>query len=460
MRKHIILAVLALFVGTEVFAQNNQIWYGKNRGRSKNEENIGVRLGINMASLKYTTPAIVADLASGAVTKDNRTGLCFGLFYERTFEDKWIYGVELTSVGRGMSMENTFWGIYSGSQYELITRRYSFEANYADLRIPVAYKFNIDDLFQPYIVITPNLGFNYGGHISETLLRSNGDICRTRIYDAEQNKWVSTELNTKIEMGKANNQKLNIGVMFGAGFRSKIKLNKYKHFWLKLEGGYNMGFNNTFSASELTAQNQNVASDANGMQVYKNTSSRTNRGIEVALSISVPLHQPKKPATNVRATQQQRQKNSSVKPTVVVKKMVVDKECYSLNEMMEFIDQNADLTNKKICAFGEDINFATNESTLQGNSFSYLEKVVTLLEAHPGMVIQVNGHTDNVGTDEHNQRLSHNRAKAVFDYLVKSGVDPERVGYKGYGSSTPMDTNDTEEGRSKNRRVEIEIISF
>lgn len=460
MKKYLLLAVLALFIGVDVFAQNT-IWYGKNRGRSKNEENVGVRVGLNLASLKYTAPYIINDFATGNVAKSNRTGICFGAFYERTFEDKWIYGVELATVGRGMKMKNTFNGIYSGSQQENIIREYSFEANYLDIRIPVAYKFNIDDMFQPYISVTPNIGVNYGGHITESLKReSNGEFCKVKIYNPETNKWEQIDCNNKIEMGKANNQKLNLGVMVGAGFRSKIKLNKYKFFWLKLDGGYNIGFNNTFSAMELTAQNSNIARDANGMQVYKNTYKRSNRGVEIALSVSVPLHQAKKPAQNVRATQEQKQKNSSVKPTVVVKKMVVDKECYSLDEMISFVNDGADLTNKKICAFGEDINFATNESTLKSSSYGYLEKVVTMLEAHPDMIVQINGHTDNVGSDEINQRLSHNRAKAVFDYLVKSGVDSERLGYKGYGSSQPMDTNDTEEGRSKNRRVEIEIISL
>jgi len=76
------------------------------------------------------------------------------------------------------------------------------------------------------------------------------------------------------------------------------------------------------------------------------------------------------------------------------------------------------------------------------------------------MTIEVRGHTDAKGSDSYNLRLSENRAKSVVDYLVSKGVNPKRLKYKGYGKSIPIDTNETEEGRSKNRRVEFKIISM
>ena len=79
---------------------------------------------------------------------------------------------------------------------------------------------------------------------------------------------------------------------------------------------------------------------------------------------------------------------------------------------------------------------------------------------YPQMTIEIGGHTDGKGSEAYNQRLSENRAKAVVDYLVSKGVDAKRLKYKGYGKTMPVDTNDTEEGRAKNRRVEFKILSM
>jgi outer membrane protein OmpA-like peptidoglycan-associated protein len=67
------------------------------------------------------------------------------------------------------------------------------------------------------------------------------------------------------------------------------------------------------------------------------------------------------------------------------------------------------------------------------------------------------GHADSVGSDEYNLQLSRLRAEAVARYLVSKGISPERISVEGYGSSRPIGKNDTEEGRSKNRRVDIKF---
>ena len=80
------------------------------------------------------------------------------------------------------------------------------------------------------------------------------------------------------------------------------------------------------------------------------------------------------------------------------------------------------------------------------------------LERNPEVRIRIIGHTDNIGKDAANQKLSEGRAKAVRDDLIERGVAPERIQSEGRGESQPIDTNDTEEGRQNNRRVEIEIL--
>ncbi|MFN5761520.1 MAG: OmpA family protein, partial [Sphingobacteriales bacterium] len=77
---------------------------------------------------------------------------------------------------------------------------------------------------------------------------------------------------------------------------------------------------------------------------------------------------------------------------------------------------------------------------------------------NPSLVIQINGHTDNVGKTADNMMLSNNRAKAVVDFLIKKGISASRLLSKGFGETHPMGDNNTEEGRAKNRRTEVEVI--
>ena len=74
------------------------------------------------------------------------------------------------------------------------------------------------------------------------------------------------------------------------------------------------------------------------------------------------------------------------------------------------------------------------------------------------MKIKILGHTDDVGSDTDNQRLSEQRAKSVFDKLVTKGISPQRMQYEGKGESEPIATNDTPDGRRQNRRTEFFII--
>lgn len=100
--------------------------------------------------------------------------------------------------------------------------------------------------------------------------------------------------------------------------------------------------------------------------------------------------------------------------------------------------------------------FATNEWTLQPASINELERVAAILSDHPYHV-EIGGHTDNIGSDEANQKLSEQRAKAVMTWLIEHGVTGDRLRAKGYGESKPVTSNATAEGRSKNRRVEIKF---
>ncbi len=100
--------------------------------------------------------------------------------------------------------------------------------------------------------------------------------------------------------------------------------------------------------------------------------------------------------------------------------------------------------------------FETGSASLQPASKAELDQLAELLTQTPALRIQINGHTDNVGNDADNQTLSEQRAKAVHDYLLEKSIEPARLRFKGFGESKPIETNDTEAGRAKNRRTEFE----
>ncbi|MCP4680404.1 MAG: OmpA family protein [Deltaproteobacteria bacterium] len=105
------------------------------------------------------------------------------------------------------------------------------------------------------------------------------------------------------------------------------------------------------------------------------------------------------------------------------------------------------------------IYFDFDKATIKEVSYSILDAVAEALNAHTHIKkTQIEGHTDNEGTEEYNQNLSEQRAKAVMDYLIGKKVQPERLTYKGYGFSKPKASNRTEEGKAINRRVEFTIL--
>jgi OOP family OmpA-OmpF porin len=92
------------------------------------------------------------------------------------------------------------------------------------------------------------------------------------------------------------------------------------------------------------------------------------------------------------------------------------------------------------------------------DSIAILDQAVDTLKRYPGVKVEVDGHTDSIGTDEYNQSLSERRARIVFDYLTSHGIDASRLdGPKGFGESKPVDTNSTKEGRARNRRTELSV---
>ncbi|WP_025560141.1 OmpA family protein [Sphingomonas sp. UNC305MFCol5.2] len=104
------------------------------------------------------------------------------------------------------------------------------------------------------------------------------------------------------------------------------------------------------------------------------------------------------------------------------------------------------------------ITFATNESSIQPQFRTTLDQVADVLRQYNQTYVDVYGHTDSTGSDSYNLDLSQRRASAVADYLTMRGVQSARLGTRGFGESQPIASNDTEEGKAANRRVEIKLV--
>jgi outer membrane protein OmpA-like peptidoglycan-associated protein len=102
--------------------------------------------------------------------------------------------------------------------------------------------------------------------------------------------------------------------------------------------------------------------------------------------------------------------------------------------------------------------FDFNKADLKPESFGELDRLVQFLKLNPNMEIELGGHTDNVGAEDYNVKLSQQRTESVLNYLVSKGIDKTKLKAKGYGKSKPVAGNDTEEGKATNRRVEFTIL--
>ncbi len=106
-----------------------------------------------------------------------------------------------------------------------------------------------------------------------------------------------------------------------------------------------------------------------------------------------------------------------------------------------------------------DTNFEFNKSKLLPNAYTVLEGIISTMKEHPKYKWEVGGYTDGIGSVSYNKKLSKQRAQAIVDYLVKKGVKRNNLKIVGYGKDNPIATNETLEGRSMNRRVEIKLLS-
>ena len=372
-----------------------------------NRTELGFKYGWNRADMHYSHK-----MYNMYKHRDNWQNQ-FGFFMKSNVSDHFAIRPELTFINRGTRMK-----------FEEIN--YRIEAKYFDLRLPLMISFAPHSAVNPYMFITP-----------EVCIVRKGEIT----FNSPQTDKITTDLSL------SNIRNCDVAVLAGLGLEVPIRIGQFR-FSLAAEAGYSLGLLNTFADDELDG-------DAYVLNpspfTYTPQGRRTNRGIEAALVINLPLSnlntvpKPKKRPVVVE---------TEPEPIVEVFEYEI-KDCYSFEEMYSFVKNGVDISDKRICVF--DMKFQFGSAKLLRSSEKYLDNVVGMMKAFPRMRITINGHTDNIGTEEANQKLSEQRAQSVFDYLVKHGIEPSRMSCHGYGLNYPIDTNATEAGRARNRRVEIEV---
>lgn len=113
---------------------------------------------------------------------------------------------------------------------------------------------------------------------------------------------------------------------------------------------------------------------------------------------------------------------------------------------------------KSLNDYAKTILFESGKTSFEQRTFVVLQNITAILKEYPSAKFSIEGHTDSDGRDDTNQKLSEDRAAAVKNYLIENGIDSSRLSSKGFGESTPIDSNKTRAGKANNRRVEVKLV--
>jgi OOP family OmpA-OmpF porin len=385
----------------------------------------GMGAGIQFSTLYYP------DLDNERFpNKKGTTSPIWSLFVQKDFGREGHIAVrpQVSFLKRGGKLTNV--GRYSGyADPNLKDVTYSIDARFVDLRLPLLYQFfERESNFRPYIGLTPIVGFVSGGKI-----RLQRDFVDKSMSGNEE------------DVSRDNFKSALFSIAPTLGVRFNFHSGKK---------GQNTIFVNLEASYEAKLTDTNVATESDGevnRNIVRLDGTRKHSGISLQALVGIPF-------SAFRRYKEEKRLFAET-PIVVIPAAVPEPEpakpCYTLEEISDLIARGKSVRGKTICAIS-DLYFESGKSTLQRRSFPYLDRLARIIVS-ANLSIRVKGHTDNVGSEELNIRLSRQRAVAVMEYLIRKGVDGSKITYSYYGSSMPLSTNDTKEGRALNRRVEFEI---
>ena len=366
--------------------------------------------------------------------KSNSHSGVFSVFAQYDFGNSMQFAVrpELAFLRRGGRLNNIGMptGGYSGDITDVF---YQLNAKYLDFRVPFMYSFlKSESTLRPYVALAPVMGFTRGGDIK-----------------MQQNYSDNSYEGHALKFSKANYAAAYFALELSAGVRYKVNINDIP-FYMGLSAGYELGLSDTYSKMERNGE----VTDVNGAQ-RKVSGSRKHSGFEMKASVSVPLSVFKKKKKIEPLVEEE--------PVYVPEPMLSDEplvseRLYTMEEIDQMLLDGQDVTGKTIAAV-DAIYFDMNKSTIKKESYAYLDHLAEIL-LRTGAVVEIKGHTDNTGSEEYNMRVSRDRALAVVKYLNHKGVKKENLLHSYYGMTRPIESNETEEGRRINRRVEIEFLNF
>lgn len=393
-----------------------------------NQVSVGINAGWHTNAMRFS-----ALDKSYYPDRNNSNSGVFSVFAQYDFGSDKQFAVrpEFAFLRRGGRL--THIGMPSGGYIGDITDVfYQLNAKYLDLRVPVMYSFfESERILRPYVSLGPVLGFTRGGNIR-----------------MQQNYSDNSYEGHSLKFTKANYAAAYFALELSAGVIYKVNINDIP-FILGVSAGYELGLSDTYSKMERNGE----VTDISGAQ-RKVSGTRKHSGFEMKATISIPLSFFKKK----QKVEQMGDEPVYVPDPMLSDEPLVSERLYTIEEINQMILDGQDVTGKTIAAV-DAIYFDMDKTTIKKESFAYLDHLAEIL-LRTGAVVEIKGHTDNTGSDEYNMKVSRDRALAVVKYLQQKGVKKENLLHSYYGMTRPIDTNDTEEGRKTNRRVEIEFLNF
>lgn len=369
--------------------------------------------------------------------KGNMSGL-FSVFGQWEFghERRFAVRPELAFLTRGGKLTGIGSNAFDYADEEIDDVRYQLKATYFDIRLPLIFRpGNADWRFRPYVYVAPVLGFVTGGRTGGRVTYTDGS------YEGVSYKLSKANINSTYFAGAV-----------GAGVNYNFHI-AGSEFFLGLEAAWQYGFTDTYSGEE---KDGTVDITTGFFDPEEHVAgSRKLSGWELKATLGIPFSIFSRKAAPAPVVYEPEPAPVPA-PEPAVREPEPEHGCYSLDEIIGMMSRGQRVEGKTICAV-DDINFDFAKSTIKPSSYAYLDKLAATIIRTKARV-RVNGHTDNVGSDETNMKLSEDRALAVVRYLESKGVPASRLSHAFYGMSRPLVSNDTEDGRRLNRRVEFEIL--